>query len=160
MNEPKPQTPLTDALLDLRGNKRILPNDHNLTGWSSEDCYAFIDHARSLEIKLQEAERQRDEVRQQIKDAGDKLTDIPIGNEHETYSLSKRCEIAITVKQYAWKEMDEKRAERDQLIKVVDAYHQAWNGYKVFPSLANERQFADAETAYSLLPHVQAKKGK
>lgn len=50
---PKPQTPLTDALLDERGNKAILPNDHNATGWSSFDCYAFIDHARSLEIKLQ-----------------------------------------------------------------------------------------------------------
>ena len=46
------------------------------------------------------------------------------------------------------------RAENEQLRKVADEFASAWYGYKIFPSLANERQFADADAAYNSLPHV------
>jgi hypothetical protein len=44
--------------------------------------------------------------------------------------------------------------ERDQLRKACDGYSQAWNLYKVFPSLANEKLFEISESNYNSLPHV------
>lgn len=64
MNES--QTPRTDALVDLLGNKRILPNDHNASGWSSIDTNAFIDFARNLERELVSANKERDEFHQAL----------------------------------------------------------------------------------------------
>lgn len=65
MNTPTPRTTL---LVDVHGNKKILPNDHNLTGWSSLDTNAFIDHARTLETELSAALKERDELREQSKE--------------------------------------------------------------------------------------------
>ena len=50
--EPKPQTPLTDAY-DLPAGVSHFRHEYD----------RLLNHARSLELKLQEAERQRDEAR-------------------------------------------------------------------------------------------------
>lgn len=42
---------------------------------------------------------------------------------------------------------DIEKARGDRLCKLVDDYSKAWNLYKVFPSFANEKLFADAELA-------------
>lgn len=56
------------------------------------------------------------ELMKEISEAHQALADIPIGNEHETYSLTKRCEIAIVAKQFAWRQMDEARKDRERLL--------------------------------------------
>jgi uncharacterized coiled-coil DUF342 family protein len=48
----------------------------------------------------------------------------------------------------------ESNKERDQLRNVADGYSEAWNLYKVFPSFANRRLFANADESYAKLPHV------
>ena len=122
--EPKPQTPLTDA-------RQVELNRLGFVEWRSK----MLDHARSLELKLQEAERQRDE---------------------------------------AWKLANSKaeesgmfRAERDQLIKVVDELVDALkhglgthgDSCSAGDSCSVVTDGEKALEAYSLLLHVQAKKG-
>lgn len=80
----------------------------------------LLNHARILERELNEA--------------GSKLLDVPIGNEHETYSLAKRCEIAITVNQYAWRQADEARKERDDLLNLLADYRRIVLGYVARPA--------------------------
>ena len=115
-NEPKPQTPLTDDA------EQEFVKVHGLSG------FGIAKLARSLELKLQEAERQRDEAI-----ANYTLAHSNLGN--EVFENGKL------------------QAERDQLRKVADElasdleYMHDKYGY-TSASLA----------AYSLLPHVQAKK--
>ena len=85
------------------------------------------DFARSLELKLQEAERQRDEAI-----ANYTLAHSNLGN--EVFENGKL------------------QAERDQLIKVVDEFAKCCGSF-------SKDGGTSALLAYSLLPHVQAKKG-
>ena len=122
--EPKPQTPLTNSFETFclgTGTPELVRKDD----------------ARSLELKLQEAERQRDEA-----------------NEHLD-STNISC--------------DRAEAERDQLIKVVDGYHSMIedtvlvrntdNDHNIQSFLTQGLRITETITAYSILPHVQAKKG-
>jgi hypothetical protein len=43
------------------------------------------------------------------------------------------------------------QTELAQLREVCASYHAAWLAYKVFPSLANERLFAEAESEFDKL---------
>lgn len=96
------------------------------------------DEIKLLKNKLQEAERQRDEAKRHEREAN-KGAEI---NAHiNTELIRKRLVV---------------EAERDQLIKVVDELADAirWNKKSGVGFYGDE-----AMKAYSLLPHVQAKKG-
>jgi len=128
MNEPKPQTPLTDAF-----------EESLETGNFIKRVKKAMDFVRSLELELQEAERQRDEAKDYAKRQEDFLQRVYActcvhHNDKERSELV--CPVCL-------------KAERDQLIKVVDAYALA----------LTDEQLNKADKAYSLLPHVQAKKG-
>ena len=58
MNKPKPQTLLTDALLK--------------TGTNVEQLNEALERSRKIELKLQEAERQRDEAESKLEVLGDR----------------------------------------------------------------------------------------
>ena len=139
MNEPKPQTPLTDAA-----------ECESEIDWPIE-C---LDHARSLELKLQEAERQRDEAKHWIEN----YKDLYDEKKKQWYnSVTCVCADMPNVAHY----IKQIEAERDQLIKVVDelatSLQEAADTYD--EEGFNNANFLMALTAYSLLPHVQAKKG-
>ena len=180
--EPKPQTPLTNAFANEMYRSGI--DSHH-------DGQMAINHARSLELKLQEAkqeimmlsidgankdelhkkqlqeaERQRDEALFQLKLIGDMAVvdwdDTTVGkvdgvlgvNEQpsKTYiervrNLYKRAQDAVKLE-----------AERDQLIKVVDELASGLKQHtKNLVTMCS--QCDKALAAYSLLPHVIAKKG-
>jgi chromosome segregation ATPase len=69
---------------------------------------------------LNQLERRAIAAEKEVEQAHKELKDIPIGNEHETYSLARRCEIAIHAKQFAWTDMDKVRAERNSLRTRVE----------------------------------------
>lgn len=115
--EPKLQTPLTDAKC-----KEAFASNYRY--------YEMCDFARSLEIKLQEAERQRDEAKLQATQGNDTV--------------------------YRWRKLvTEAEAERDQLIKVVEKFHEA---HEACTFQDSEELQSEALDAYSALPHVQARK--
>ena len=145
----KPQTPLTDA-----ENKR--------TGWPS----FYYDFARSLELKLQEAERQRGEAirerdiekRHWIEDDRDLNELINKLVEAERQRDEARKEVNAFKNSLSPSdignavEIQNLTAERDQLIKVVDELADIIR--------ASHRDCAFAvPSSYNSLPHVQAKKG-
>ena len=147
----KPQTPLTDAEL-----KHFIANYDNV-------AYAeAVDFARSLELKLQEAE------------AKTSLEGYHALGKQVADALDQRDEAvnALTISRETARQLHEGvinlKAERDQLIKVVDkvmqrAWHQKTcaclqNGRPINP-LACDCGYGEVVTLHSLLPHVQAKKG-
>ena len=137
MNEPKSQTPLTDALdKDLQRDIASMQLQRaKLYEIVQHAMCSYDKHARSLELKLQEAERQRDEARLQAQQ----------GNE--------------TV--YRWRKLvSDAEAERDQLIKVVDALAKAGLCNCIEHGGIGCDECVSAYHDHSLLPHVQAKKGQ
>lgn len=52
-----PTHPRTEELLERLGEGRILPNDHCLSGWSSEDFNALIHHSFKLEGELDKVKK-------------------------------------------------------------------------------------------------------
>ena len=102
------------------------------------NLYKRAQEAEQLEIRLQEAERQRDEARRQL----------------EVYSRDPRrigaTEIAFAM--IANTRLGEALSEHDQLIKVVDALMHTTSPH------ASLNDHVKAREAYSLLPHVITKK--
>ena len=136
---PKPPTPLTDAT--QRKIFAIIKDTSTMEDDIGTILHAIeleMDNARSLELKLQETEHQRDEAKNEL--LGDKFADL--------------------------------LAERDQLIKVADELAASINGLSFdgysccqdglhHPNrkwCIAARSTTKAITAYSLLPHVIAKK--
>ena len=124
--EPKPQTPLTDAQY-----KEYSRRDNNVK------C-VDINFARSLELKLQEAERQRDEAKAKLK----------------TIHKELGCELSDP-NGTIWEHAAKVEAERDQLIKVVDSAYVSLEARQRYLSTEGTKQVLEA---YSRLPHVRAKK--
>lgn len=90
-NEP---TPKTNALLDERGNIKMLPNDKDACGWSSVDMAAFIALAHTLEREnialksaLKQAAKALDNGLQNLRHVVSAL--------HATNSISPDARIAI-----------------------------------------------------------------
>ena len=160
MNEPKSQTPLTDAA-------RI--DNADLSDWGTgKSEYVYADFARSLELKLQEAKQEimmlsidganKDEQH------GKQLQEAECQRD-EAKDYAKRQEdflqraYACTCIHHNDKERSELicpvclKAERDQLVKVVDALMHTTSHH------ASLNDHVQARESYYLLPHVQAKKG-
>ena len=165
---PKPQTPLTDAHYHPSRSDRWLKKDENF--------------ARSLELKLQEAEEKLTVLIPEYTKAETKYKRLTVENLEYDVSLTQERETNLSLRQQlqeAERQLDESRqesvncnyykkallarsdikeeqavkAERDQLIRVVDELARATNEGRpetIKRALAN----------YSLLPHVQAKKGQ
>ena len=173
--EPKPQTPLTDAL------------EQSLTTWTITDLNAAMAHARSLELKLQEAKARVKDLEsnnryQRGYDAGEKsmtaklqeaellirgleTTQTFLENENKEFERQRdeaRKECSIEKRHWIEddRDLNELIAERDQLIKVVD---ELAHGIKAFLDSGSAMYGTHYEVmikcyeAYSLLPHVQAK---
>ena len=180
MNEPKPQTPLTDAAL-----KHAQLPDVDL-------ALCLLHHTRSLELKLQEAEAktslegyralgkqvadaldQRDEAvrlecernetanvfMNQVKKLQAQLQEAERQRDDAIRSENNVRQI-LTL---ADEERDAVTAERDQLIKVVDELAHGIEAFRDFGFAKHGTHYnvmMKCYESYSLLPHVQAKKGK
>jgi len=196
--EPKPQTPLTDA---------IYMRCRDLVGCDTHTDYdIFIEmteHARSLELKLQEAENHLRLIGDMaVVDWDDttvgKVDAVVKGQPPQTYidkvrNLYKRAQEAYelelklkeaerqrdvaTAELELWRDgniiRQEDKAERDQLIKVVDDLGEGLRKTILWGECCSMRLGESRESInwtylndgrnaynlYSLLPHVQAKKG-
>ena len=140
--EPKPQTPLTNAL-EMSHKKLEFE-----TGSSFEETAQLVeqivkelyDHARSLELKLQEAE---------LLIRGLETTQTFLENENKEFERQRDELKNHFIVKYGLK----LEAERDQLIKVVD---KAVIPYKLQSIRTHEIQALI--DSYSLLPHVVEQK--
>ena len=165
----KPQTPLTDAACK----------------WWLDNPVVDADFARSLELKLQEAEEKLTVLIPEYTKAEAKYKRLTVENLEYDVSLTQERETNLSLRQQlqeAERQRDEARnavafcdqlshktigeliaardavtAERDQLIKVVDDLVQPLTDEKKYPG--RNCGLNGAIAAYSLLPHVLAKKG-
>ena len=151
--EPKPQTPLTDAIrLTIAAGDWIKESDATDAALfhaeslelKLQETVLWIEksntaqYAQELELKLQEAERQRDEAKAKLK----------------TIHKELGCELSDP-NGTIWEHAAKVEAERDQLIKVVDSAYVSLEARQRYLSTEGTKQVLEA---YSRLPHVRAKK--
>lgn len=97
---------------------------------------AFWDVIKAVRREM-DKQAGRDSLKQQLEEAKEQLESAlnPI------HSCGDNCQRAACVLRR------QLTAER----KVSDLYHEAWNGYKIFPSMSWERKFDEAETTHQQL---------
>ena len=125
--EPKPQTPLTDAA------------EQSWREQSGQEGFVTEDFARSLELKLQEAKRQRDEAIKKL---------------HEP-DIEKYIKMSL--------ERDQLITVVDKLSSTIEQYlNLCGSGYlgSEYFELKKMVQSQYDASGHSLLPHVLAKENK
>lgn len=120
-------TPRTDALLQ--------------TGTNAEQLCEALDRSRQLERELAAKEHElRIEQEQHNRS-------IKLAIDRQDQLAAKEKELEEVMISHA-----QETHRLQTLQSVAKRYHEAWNLYKVFPSLSNEKLFAKTESAYNSLP--------